>query len=296
MKTSQHDTIQNVVNALLKPIGEPKNFILPLAEFKTVFKEVQKHRSGTKIDVILNGDWAIVQFSELCNHRIRVLPDNSFHPVLKLLGVHQYIEEEDFEIAAAVANIYGQRKYLTLGRFVLEEFLTEGLPGLTVFLISGILFAWLINLSSSFDVIKSANDLLIGVSTIFFSIFMLFTASQNLSSIVTPDLFKQGLTHRFIQVDKMVSWISIAALGLAGLNRVVVETISMINIETNIGRLFVLNSQRIIPWTTSLAVSLITISFLIVVRYYYKRVQNLLETDLSKKLLDETFERQNIEK
>ena len=125
---------------------------------------------------------------------------------------------------------------------------------------------------------------------------MLFTASQNLSSIVTPDLFKQGLTHRFIQVDKMVSWISIAALGLAGLNRVVVETISMINIETNIGRLFVLNSQRIIPWTTSLAVSLITISFLIVVRYYYKRVQNLLETDLSKKLLDETFERQNIEK
>jgi hypothetical protein len=281
------DDINVVLDALLNPSGEPKIFKLSLSAFKDLYQRLQGQKQGTVVDILLNGKWAFIQFSQLCNHRIRILPDNKFRTIPRFLGIRQYLEEKDFEIASINARFFGQRRYLTIGRFFLEEIETDGWLGLTIFILTGLLLSWLTNSSGKVDAIKTANDLLIGISSIFFSIFMLFTVSQNLPSIANLYLFKSGLTHRFIGIDRLISWISVLALGIALGNRVVVESEWVFNIQLVASRPGLIGRNEILPWSTAIAMSLIFSSLFIVVRYYLKRVEYLLERELSKQLLDE---------
>lgn len=274
------DSPTMVIEELLKPSGEPKIFTLPLADFKEVFRQVYKQRGDSAVDIVLNGNWALAQFSSLCNHRIRVVPDNIYRKLPRVLGLGLYLEEKDFEIAASVATFYGQRKYLTLRRFIGEELSGGGIRLLLIFTTSGAILTLLAQSAGAVEILKSANEVLIGVATIFFSIFMLFTASQNTSIIENPLLFRKGVTHRFVRVDKLVSWVAFLALCVAASNRVLVES----QIVTNWG---------ILPWTSALAITLMADSLLAVVHYYAERVRYSYESDQSRKLLDEVFEKRN---
>ena len=106
MDTPKQDQVDQVLQAILVPSGDPKIFTLSLSRFKDLYQQVHGQRSETKIDVVLNGTWALVQFSELCNHRIRVLPDNLFRRGYKLIGRRLYLEKHDFEIAFSSATFF----------------------------------------------------------------------------------------------------------------------------------------------------------------------------------------------
>ncbi len=282
---------QDVINAILNPQdgSKPMLFTLPLVEFKSVFQEIQKKHPATKVDIVLNGSWAIVQFSELCNHRIRILPNNHFSRWKRFFRYRLYLEENDFEIASSVATFYGQRKYLTFIRFVREEVETSGFLWLMVFLISNILLYLIYATSNSVDFLGTVNEILIQISALFFSIFMLFTASQGLP-LDNLRLFSQGSTHRFMRVDTLVAWFSIITLGLASVNKIIIESAPSINSQRTIFNLTLDIPNDIIPFTTAVGVTSLTMSLIIVVQYYFKRVEALHQTNLSKEILDKAFD------
>lgn len=268
---------------------KPQLFTLPLSDFKTLFWEIQKVRPATKIDIVLNGSWALAQFSELCNHRIRILPDTRYRRWHRFFRLHLYLEEKDFEFATSVGTFYGQRRYLTMRGFIQEEIAINGIYWILIFIGSLVLLYSIYLSSNSTEFLGVANDILIQIAAIFFTVFMLFTASQ-----VFPHeslrLFRQGSTHRFLRVDILVAWFSLFALGLAALNKLVVESSIRIGSPIVFGNINVRLPEFLIPFTTALAVTAITMSLVTVVSYYFKRVEDLYHTDLSRKILDNAFE------
>lgn len=280
------DQVDRVSQAILKPSGNPQIFTLTLAQFKELYQEIYRQRGNTRLDVVLNGEWALVQFSELCNHRVRILPDNLLRPPLKFLNLHLYLEKDDFEMIFSSATFFGQERYLTLWRFLKEEFQVNGMKALIIFGLSGLFFSLVAR--SSPNVVASINEVLITISAIFFSIFMLFTISQNLP-LMDLSLFKRGLPHRFVQIDKKIANSTIFAVGISALNRALAENPVVVVPSTRFWSQFTVDFTVMLNWSTALAISIIAISLLIVVQYYFKRIQFLYETDLSKKLLDESF-------
>jgi len=278
MDSPKLDNPKKVSQSILEPTGMPQNFILTLSQFKTIYQVINKKRGNTRIDIVLNGDWALIQFSELCNHRIRVLPDNLYRRIPKFFNFHLYLDKEDFEITYSAAKFYGQEKYLNFGRFLKEEVQVNGFRILFLLVLSGIMLTAI----NSIESVKTANELLIGVASIFFSIFLLFTVSQNLLVLKLP-LFKAGLTHRFIQIDSKITYLVICVIGLAFVNIVFVE---MPNITQEL--------LIVLFWSTAFGIALMGASFFTVVQYYFKRARILYETDLSKRILDDAF--QEIEK
>lgn len=278
MASPKLDNPNEVSRSILNPTGDiPQNFILTLSQFKTVYQAIYKNHGNTRVDIVLNGDWALIQFSELCNHRIRVLPDNLFHRFRKALNIRLYLEKDDFEIAYSSAKFYGQEKYINTRRFLKEEIQVNGFRSLVILFFSGLL----LSLINSQESVKAANELLIGVASIFFSIFLLFTVSQNLPELKVS-LFKSGLTHRFVQIDAKVTYQVIVVIGVAFINLVLAENANI----TQIG-------LQIITWSTAFGIALIGTSFFTVVQYYFSRAKALYETEMSKKVLDAAFEEAN---
>ncbi len=280
----------DVLDALLQPSGKPENFILTLAQFKELYQDIHRQRGETKVDIVLNGEWALVQFGELCNHRIRVLPNGLYRRITKALNWHLYLEKNDFEIAFSSAEFYGQLEYLNWWRFTKEEARVNGVKGVVIFLLSGFFLS--VAVKTSTNVISSVNDILIGVSAIFFSIFVLFTISLNLP-LVDMYSFRQGLTHRFVQVDKKVAYLAVFALTVASFNRVFADTQVLQIPQTSLWTQNTVDMQRFLSWSTAFGISIMAISLLTVIQYYFRRVQNLYEKDFSKRILDEAFTDRN---
>lgn len=251
MELPKLDNPNKVAQSILGPTGKPQNFILTLSQFKTIYQEIYEKRGNTRVDIVLNGDWALVQFGELCNHRIRVLPDNLCRRIPKFFNLHLYLEKEDFEIAYSAAKFYGQEKYLHFGRFLQEEIQVNGFRIIFLLVLSGLSLTAI----NSVESVRTANELLIGVAAIFFSIFLLFTVSQNLPVLKLP-LFKAGLTHRFIQVDSKITYLVIFVIGLSFVNLVLVE-MSRFSQEW----LFIL------IWSTAFGIALMSASFFTVVQF-----------------------------
>lgn len=291
MEFTKLDSSAEVVQAILNPSGQPRLFTVTLSEFENIYEEITKRRDSTKVDIVLNGTWALVQFSELVNHRIRVVPNNAHRRMMRFWWGRQFLEKQDFKIAHTSTTFYGQTEYLTFSRFALEEIRSNGLTALVLITAS----FYLINLAAEAatpaeSVISAASDVILAVGAIFFSMFLLFTASQNLS-LVNIELFKRGLTHRFMQIDANVTYLAIVTLGVAGATRVLS---TFPDLDT---RVVIVLLSTTINWLhiaiagTALAITLMAISLITVVQYYFKRLQYLYETEYSRKVLDEQFQK-----
>ena len=288
--TSKANQPYEVIRALLDANSPQNEFTLSLSDFKIVYREIQKRFVGVPIDIVMNGDWAAVQFTGIHNHRIRVVSDYRSKRLARALGYRQYLEEKDFEIAASSATIYGARQPLSLSLFVREEADANKIRGPLIFFATGILLMILTKSSASLDSMSTANDLLVGIASIFFTIFMLFTASQNLP-VGELQLFKSGLSHRFVQVDMWVARMAILALAVAVVNRVLVAGAIVPNSNASVQAAPLPPDWAInlVPWTTAIGVVLMATCLFAVVDYYLKRTRNLFEHDLSKQVLDEVY-------
>jgi hypothetical protein len=157
---------------------------------------------------------------------------------------------------------------------------------LSIFLVTG--FA--IRSTTQIEVIKTANDVIIQVSAIFFSVFMIFVAAQGLPSRLQQAAFAQGLTHRFFAIDRYVSIFSLLALSLAGATRILVEFPSPLSFKVLDGASISLNIMAVSPWTTALAISLMAFSLTTFIGYYLVRTRYSFESEMSKDLLDGVLE------
>ena len=102
-------------------------------------------------------------------------------------------------------------------------------------------------------------------------------------------MFRKGLTHRFFRVDGFLTILAVLSMILC------ISVIMLLNVSSDISFLgFKANLtvvQRSVPLLSAMALTLIVDCFLSLLNYYFQRVRNVIEKDLSKKLFDELLEK-----
>ena len=189
----QFDEPSTVLNEILSSDREKAGFTLSVQSFREVFLGIQKEYPGTPVDIVLNGDWAMAQFSRISNQRIRIIPVST--TILRHIKP-KALSEDDFDFAALHATFYGVRKPLSFIAFIREELSANPFKLLTVFLLTFFIF-FLISSNDHIEKLIPINELIITSTTLFLSIFLLFTVSQNVEKFQNLMLFATGLTHRF---------------------------------------------------------------------------------------------------
>jgi len=253
---------------------------------------MRAHNPDIKIDIVLNGNWALAQFSEICNHRIRILPDNHFIPIKKALGYRLHIDEKDFEFASPFINFFGQKERFSFFDFLKEEVEVNGIKATITFFLSLVLLYFFLEMGHD-SLLSTVNQVIISIATIFFGIFILFTASQNLQTFTNSNLFTRGASHRFMSVDKYVSRLSIFTIWITAIN--VAFSISPNILQTIIltTAFHVFTIQDLLLFTTSFVITSMFVAMLTVEQYYFERIRFIYETDNSKMLLDKRFDDEN---
>jgi hypothetical protein len=284
----------DVVSALLGCSGAPQVFTLTLSRFREVFTEVQKRAQATPLDVVLNGDWAMLQFSRLCNHRIRVERDPRSNRLLRFLASFvpgKPLTEADFDFASLYSHFHGGTTHLSLIAFFREEVSTNWRLLLATLLLSWGAFHCLTLAAAPAptDSLEKINELLLTAATLFLSVFVLFTVSQNVDLVKDPYLFRRGLTHRFFRVDRLLALLPIAVVLLSVLNVVLLNLPAPLSL-TLLGRaVSVADPSAFVPLLTALATTVLTDCFLALVRYYFQRVRYVAERQLTKDLLNDLW-------
>lgn len=284
------NTPKEVIQAILSPSGSPVIFSLSLSQFREVYQAVQRNKENTPVDVVLNGDWAMAQFSRLCNHRIRVIQDPPSGFFSRFVN-KTTLTEKDFDFAI-YSEFYGATTHLSLRSFLKEEISTNGIPLLFTMLASWIVFQFFLGTTGK-EILEKVNELLITATTLYLSIFLLFTVSQNMDSIKDPFLFRVGLTHRFFRVDQLLASLVVVVFCVSVLNVVLLNLSPPVSVSI-VGRKFELPDVTIAaPFLSAVGLTVLVDCFLALIQYYFRRVRYVLEKDLTKALLDEIMEQRN---
>lgn len=288
------DHSSNVVDNILNPTGSPRIFTVSLSTFKEIFYRIHDLKEDLKLDIVLNGNWAMAQFSNLSKHRIRIFRykfENK--PLGNLLQPKPRgrITAKDFEYASLVASFHGSQAALTFPQFLWEELTSNFGYLLLTFLLAFFTLSFTSTLPEDtyINLIKSLNELLISVATLYLSIFILFTVSQNASIIEDEMIFRQGLTHRFFKIDRFLAILVIVAIILCLATYVINELEPSINMQILGRTIHISKISTITTISTSLSVTILVNCFLSVVRYYFKRTRHIFERDLTKAVLDKAI-------
>lgn len=280
-------SIEDTVKELLSPGDKPLLIEHSLDEFKTIYKKIQEEKPGTLVDVILNNDYCIVQFSRLCQHRIYI------KQFVKNQKSKKLFSKDDFQFASIGTRFHGLKNQITLIDFLWEELSTNWLILLISLIIFGLSFFVLTFCVAELNGIRMINELIITISTLFISVFVLFTVSQNSKFMKDNYLFKSGLAHRFFKIDKYLALLSIFPLFIS------VFTLGLIYFpgEIKIFNLIIsIPDLRIIIFALSLiSVSILINCFTGLVRYYFERVRYVYEKRLNKEILDKIWTEENSE-
>jgi hypothetical protein len=95
----------DVLNAIKSGDLSKKGFTVTLTTFREIFTEVQKIHAGTPVVIIVNGNWALAQFSKITNQRIRIKTDKQ-----SVFFWRNYLDKSSFEFASVSAQITGKEK------------------------------------------------------------------------------------------------------------------------------------------------------------------------------------------
>ena len=274
-----YDQLVSEINNLS---NQPTIIDLKIDEFQILFQRIQKDCPGIPVDLIINGDWAIAQFSSVSSQRIRIIKPR--RKTIFCLNPRRILQEKDFEFLKPFGNIFGTKRKFGFLQFVFEEIQSNWLILIISFLISYFFINTLINSSDGVSDIKFLFETLITILALFLSVFILFTVSQNAELIKDIYLFREGITFRFFRVDKYLAVLAFVDLLICLISFMIITLPSSITVnKVNI----TLHKDIIISLTGSFSITIIIDCFLGLISYYFKRVRFIFEKDLSKRFLDE---------
>lgn len=287
----QMDDPAAVVADILASTRTKPGFNLSVSSFRTVYEGIQKRVPGTPVDIVLNGDWALAQFTRISNQRLRIVQDRGTSRLARFRGSN-LLSEDDFEFALLHAEIHGVRRPLTFRAFVGEELSSHPILLLITLTIS-FLVCWIISTSGGAETLSKINELLITAATIYLSIFLLFTVSQNINTLSNLYLFEKGLTYRFLAIDRYI--------GILVLSVILICSTSVVLIALESGKNLVIfqysfqppDFSLVVAALTAIALTVLVDSFVALIQYYFTRVRYLMEQDLTGRLLDSMMEKRN---
>jgi hypothetical protein len=269
---------------------------LSLDEFAALYHEIgERVRGKQRIDIVLHDDRAIVQFTNLSpsNQRVyivsdrrltkedfsRIVPNPVFHGDILEVSGRQRLEEElpNLILSSCIGLFFGVVLFL-LGNSVAANY-----------------GSYLVNPDSFplvervVDFLAQINEMLLTSSTLFLSIFLVFTVAQSARLQEDTQLFDSGLLHKFERDDRLIALVALVSLlftllNIAILGIPVVLTVARWQI-TGAYTLTLNKISLVVPLITMASVVALTFCFLSL-RYYLKRIMLITNRDMSKKVLN----------
>jgi hypothetical protein len=169
-------------------------------------------------------------------------------------------------------------------KFLVNEFASHKLRTSLLFLIA--LTALLLT-GPTQDTLDLLNTLLIQASTVFLSIYLIFTVSQSERLSFDRKLFNKGILHKYYSDDKNVTTFAIVTIAIVFMNSILAH---LPFISTSLSLPFPWSIGRWITaiWS-SLAVTMQFHTFLIVADYYLERTRDLAERQHVGEILHEEY-------
>ena len=158
--------------------------------------------------------------------------------------------------------------------FLWDELVSNKGKIIVVFLVTFIAFIFIGNDDSNFDLI---NSILVQASTVFFSIYLIFTVSQSERLSSDRKLFEKGILFNYYNDDRNVTLFAIITIGFAILNTLIVHFPPIQ--KTLDTPLSIAYGRWIISFTTAFVSSMLFHTFFIVADYYLERTRDIAERE-----------------
>jgi hypothetical protein len=265
------DELREVSNLLLSRSYTERSIQVDLSDFQRLYGfVVDAIGASPKISMVMSvGGEVIAQFSDLSAQRF-------------LITCHEPLSKDSFGFA--VHGIwYGPTHSLqiTFGQFLWEELKDNYAKLALVFFPAAILLFF-----AGQTVYDLMATLLIQSTTVFLSIYLIFTVSQSQRLGGDKQLLKQGILHRYFQDDRNITKLGILTIGLTFFNTMMISVLDA-NLPRPAPEYVGILLRGIKAFSTSLVLTLLFDAFITVADYYLGRTLDVIERDAISDTLDE---------
>jgi hypothetical protein len=260
--TSQHQELADVIiddRLLLRPAE------MNLDQFKEFFEYLlQLLENHIPETLVINlGDQAQIIFPSLSRQEIIVLSSSS-----------KRINEQDFDFIPSKEWVGPTNPDSNFIKFLFGEIRIYSWRILLTFILSCTLLAVF---KPDQDALEDFNSLLLQASSLFFSVYLIFTVSQSQALGSDEKLFRKGILYKYITDDQNITTFSITTIGFSLANSLLVQSDQITNLS-NIS-FFVDLGVWVKYITTALVSTMLFHTFLLVSDYYLDRTRAIAERD-----------------
>jgi hypothetical protein len=263
--TKTNQEIENICVRLLR--GEIGKIALSVSldEFQRFYSTfVNLTKSSPVVSLVNIEDVVVAQFSDISPQHFDIL---SKQPLLD--NDFQFIQEKRW---------YGaNRKPENFLPFLWKELKQNSVKLLLVGLVSFALLFW-VNNDGLYQLLVS---LLIQSSTVFLSLYIIFTVSQSQNLYQDLQLFKSGILHKYFRDDKNVTLLGILTISSTFFNSGLLYLLSGLtqNLFTQIAKALF----------STITIMLLFDTFFTVANYYLERNRDVIERNIVADILDEDY-------
>jgi hypothetical protein len=171
------------------------------------------------------------------------------------------------------------------GTFIGKEIKLNGIKLLFVAILGFSLLYWVDN-NNLYELLVT---LLIQSSTLFLSIYMIFTVSQSKSLYKDVSLFTNGVLQKYYRDDKNITQLGIFTIVMTVLTSILIYLFS--KLESLISQQWVIYFSRISKATlTTIIIILLFNTFFTITNYYLERNKDIMERDIVSEILHKQYE------
>ena len=174
----------------------------------------------------------------------------------------------------------------SFGSFLIQEVKQNAKKILPILIV----FAVLLFFANSDNLYELMTSLLITSSTVFLTIYLIFTVAQSQALQKDRQLFEQGVLQKYYRDDRNVTLLAILTIALIFLNSTLLAIASQGIASSNLWYMQLsLRGGKAI--STALVITLLFHSFFTVADYYLQRTRDVTERDLVATIMHEDFSR-----
>jgi hypothetical protein len=264
---------QNIVQGDQKAVYE-----LSLEEFQEVYRHVARlcqdqNKKIGETHILLLTENALIKFS--------------ISKIVIQINHKKNLSRKDFDVVIS-PKFEGNVKPITWRAFIWTELVHNWWILISV----SLLFYFLFYANNNFSGISTINQLLIESNSLFISIFVLFTISQNRDLLTNKELVRKGLTHRLMQNDYYITSSAISSLVLAFISSSILTLPTNITISIPVINFSFFRATIAIA-LTHIALLILLDCFIAITNYYLKVMRTALESKMFVQLMDEHSEDEN---
>jgi len=266
------DEIENICNNLVNGYLGETAITVSLDEFQKFYTTIGHiTKIVPKISFVNLESTVVAQFSNISPQHFNIIGKKP-------------LTEENFHFVSE-KHWHGRRdvpqRFL---EFIWAEFLQNKGKLLTIFFVS-ILLLFLANSDSLYDLIST---FLIQSTTVFLSLYIIFTVAQNQTLFQDLSLFRRGILQKYYTDDRNVTLLGILTIAMTFLSSGIVYLANVYN-ELIQKIWFEILSRAFKAFSTALVITLLFDTFLTVANYYLYRNRDVIERNITSNLLDADY-------